>query len=149
MKKYLLMTLGCFLLAAYSARAHCQVPCGIYDDRVRLTLMYEHIDTIEKSMKQIEALAGDTGEANQLTRWVLNKEEHVRQLSKIVTYYFMAQRIKPPKDGASAEKYQAELGLLHGILVHAMKAKQTTDEAHIKALREKTAAFGLSYFGKE
>ena len=30
-----------------------------------------------------------------MVRWVVNKEVHADELSDIVTYYFMAQRIKP------------------------------------------------------
>ena len=32
--------------------AHCQIPCGIYGDQTRFTLMHEHVTTTEKSMKQ-------------------------------------------------------------------------------------------------
>ena len=47
-----------FVLAATATvRAHCQIPCGIYDDQTRIHLMEEHVATIEKSMKQIEAAA--------------------------------------------------------------------------------------------
>ena len=28
--------------------AHCEIPCGIYDDQLRLQLMREHVMTIEK-----------------------------------------------------------------------------------------------------
>ena len=57
--------------------AHCQIPCGIYNDEVRFTLMQEHVTTIEKSMKLIVELSEDPKEnANQLVRWTVNKEEH-------------------------------------------------------------------------
>ena len=32
--------------------AHCEVPCGIYEDSVRIVMIYEHITTIEQSMKK-------------------------------------------------------------------------------------------------
>ena len=51
---------------------------------------------------------------NQLVRWVDNKEIHADELSEIVTYYFMTQRIKPPAadaDDAAKAKYQKEIGL--------------------------------------
>ena len=35
------------------------------------------------------------------------------------------------------------------MLVHAMKAKQTTDQAHVKKLRELIDAFAKAYFSKE
>lgn len=53
------------------AGAHCQIPCGIYDDRARIVLMEEHVTTIEKSMNEITTLSADTPQnINQLVRWV-------------------------------------------------------------------------------
>ena len=81
---------------ALQAQAHCQIPCGIYDDAARLTLMKEHVTTIEKSMNEIARLtAASPKDPNQLVRWVNNKEVHADKLTEIVTCYFLAQRIKP------------------------------------------------------
>jgi nickel superoxide dismutase len=141
------------VLSVPSARAHCQIPCGIYDDEARFTLMLEHVTTIEKSMKQITQLGGEkTPNWNQLVRWVDNKEDHTGQLSEIVTFYFMAQRIKPAQHDADAEaraKYETELELLHRILVHAMKARQTTDLEHVETLRKLIGQFRGSYLGEK
>ena len=41
------------LLFAGTAASHCEIPCGIYDDQMRITLLNEHIATIEKSMDKI------------------------------------------------------------------------------------------------
>ncbi|MCG8459996.1 MAG: superoxide dismutase, Ni [Holophagales bacterium] len=138
-------------LAAPAVLAHCQVPCGIYGDQTRVDLLREHVTAIEKSMTQVVALGKASPVShNQVVRWVINKEQHADELSEIVTYYFMTQRIVPPADGdeAAAKKYQHELGLLHRMLVHSMKAKQTTDKAHIEALREAIDAFEASYMGE-
>ncbi|MCP4453705.1 MAG: superoxide dismutase [Planctomycetes bacterium] len=126
--------------------AHCQIPCGIYDDPARVTALAEHITTIEKSMKQINA-AGTN--ANQSVRWVLNKEKHADELASIVTYYFMAQRIRPAGDVGSAayNKYIKELTLLHQLLQTSMKAKQTTDLAHVTKLKSLLHDFSASYLG--
>ena len=61
-----------------------------------------------------------------------------------------SQRIKPadPADHAASRKYLRELTLLHQMIVHAMKAKQTTDLKHCAELRELIKQFGASYFGK-
>ena len=61
---------GLLISRVYS---HCQIPCGIYDDPVRLKLIGEHITTIEKSMKQIQTLSQDQTNLNQSARWVQNK----------------------------------------------------------------------------
>ena len=130
------------------ASAHCEIPCGIYDDDARITLLNEHIATIEKSMKQIEALSAEGGNQNQLTRWIMNKEDHANQLQEIVTQYFMTQRVKPlpaDADAAAKEKYVKQLTLLHEMLVYAMKSKQTTDTANTAKLRELVHSFSHAY----
>lgn len=45
------------ITSSYQLQAHCEVPCGIYNDSARLELMGEHCTTIEKSMKQIVELS--------------------------------------------------------------------------------------------
>jgi len=120
--------------------AHCQIPCGIYDDQMRINLMEEHVATIEKSMKQIEASTNQ----NQTVRWVMNKDKHADELSKIVTYYFMAQRIKPGCEG-----YALKLSQLHEMLVYSMKAKQTTDLANVEKLKKLIHDFEHSYMGEK
>jgi nickel superoxide dismutase len=139
-------------LAAPAALAHCQIPCGIYDDEARFTEMREHVTTIAKSMKQITALgAAETTDWNQLVRWVDNKEHHADELSHIVTHYFMAQRIKPPKAGADEKAkrgYAERLTLLHRMLVASMKAKQTTDPIHVQTLRGLIDEFEKAYSAK-
>ncbi|MCK5701941.1 MAG: hypothetical protein KAI29_12345 [Cyclobacteriaceae bacterium] len=31
---------------AQKTYAHCEIPCGIYNDELRITLLYEHFTTI-------------------------------------------------------------------------------------------------------
>jgi nickel superoxide dismutase len=134
---------------ASSAQAHCEVPCGIYDDQMRVTMISEHITTIEKAMKQITALSGQSPvDYNQLIRWTTNKEKHAEELQHIVNQYFMTQRIKPAhdKDGKLDPGYVEKLTTLHMMLVHAMKAKQSTDLKQIEQLRELTDKFSKLYF---
>jgi nickel superoxide dismutase len=138
--------------APSAALAHCQIPCGIYDDAARFVQMKEDVTTIEKSMKQIQALSQEQKpDWNQVVRWVLNKETHADKLTETVTYYFMAQRIKPtePGDAAAFAKYVRELRLLHEMTVNAMKAKQTTELNYCAKLRELIAAFQASYMGEQ
>lgn len=147
----LALVASCLLALAPSLMAHCQIPCGIFGDETRFVIMREHVTTIEKSMKQIGAVgSAEKPDWNQLVRWVENKEAHAGELSEIVTYYFMAQRIKPAPAGdeAAGKKYQHELTLLHHMLVYAMKAKQTTELAHVEKLRELIDAFEKSYLGE-
>jgi nickel superoxide dismutase len=145
----LVITLG----VAVPAAAHCQIPCGIYDDELRVQLIEEHITTVEKSMNQIISLgAAETVDYNQLVRWVSNKEAHAQEIQDIVTAYFMTQRIKPPKDHgdeSAVDEYMHKLALLHAIQIHAMKAKQSTDLEQIETLRKLVVKFRKAYFGEE
>ena len=132
--------------------AHCEMPCGIYGDKMRIAMLYEHVTTVEKSMKQVDELAkAPSANANQLVRWVNNKEAHCNEIQHIVTQYFMTQRIKPaPKsDKAASEAYLSRLRTLHAMLIHAMKAKQTTDVAHVEQLRQLIDEFAELYFSED
>ena len=135
------------LATASEVFAHCQIPCGIYNDPARFVLLEEHVTTIEKSMTQINTLAKEQAPNwNQLVRWVNNKEAHADELTEIVTFYFMAQRVKPadPGDRAAQSKYLREITLLHHMVVAAMKAKQTADLEHCAKLRELIKKFKAS-----
>jgi len=137
-------------LAPAAVEAHCQIPCGIYDDEMRFRMLDEHITTIEKSMKLVTELAADpTKNANQVVRWVMNKEHHADEMAAIVTKYFLQQRLKPEEAEASPDKWKAKVKACHQILVYAMKAKQTTDLANVEKLRAGVSAFKQAYFTKD
>jgi len=134
------------------AYSHCQIPCGIYDDEGRFTELAEHFTTIEKSMKLVNELSADPkANANQLVRWVMNKEAHADKAAEIITYYFMTQRIVPaaPTDKAAYDDYVKKLTGLHEMLVYTMKAKQTTDPANVEKLRELLHEFHHAYNAKK
>ncbi|MGD8720062.1 MAG: superoxide dismutase [Ni] [Candidatus Zixiibacteriota bacterium] len=136
-----------FVPAAFS---HCQVPCGIYDDELRVKAIAEDITTVEKCMKMIDELSADpAANMNQIVRWINTKEYHADDIMEIAADYFMAQRIKPTAaDGGDAyAEYVERLALMHEIMYNAMKAKQTTDPAHVEKLRSLLAAFETAYFG--
>jgi len=131
------------------AFAHCEIPCGIYGDSLRIEQIREHIVTLDKSMKMIMELSKEeTVNYNQLVRWINNKDDHANQLQDIVSQYFLHQRIKPvdPENKDMHEKYVKHLTLMHELLVYAMKAKQTTDLKYIDKLNETVTKFAKSYF---
>lgn len=136
----LLVMLSSLAFFAGSALAHCEIPCGIYDDSARMKMIFEHATTIEKSMKQISELE-KTNEANQLVRWVTNKEKHAELLQEIVTQYFMTQRIK-----LDAKDYDKKITALHKMLIFSMKCKQTIDMANVEKLRTAAQEFEKLYF---
>ncbi|MEK7484649.1 MAG: superoxide dismutase [Ni] [Planctomycetota bacterium] len=139
-----------FCLLCSTVSAHCEIPCGIYDDEARFQSLLEDITTIEKSINQINELSKDpAANMNQIIRWVQNKEVHADKLSHTVTQYFMTQRVKPAAEGdENAQKqYVTKITLLHQMLLSTLKTKQTTDLAHIEKLRSLLKDFKVAYFG--
>jgi len=143
--KYFSLMVAFAMVALGAARvgAHCEIPCGIYDDQLRADLIAEHATTIEKSMKKIVELSRQNPvNYNQLVRWVSNKEKHASEIQHLVTQYFMTQRLKP-----DAKKYSEKLAVLHKMLIYAMKSKQSTDVANVSTLRSLLKEFEILYFG--
>ena len=132
------------------AYGHCEIPCGIYGDSLRVALLYEHMTTIEKSMNKINELSeASEQDYNMIVRWVVNKEEHAKEIQEIVSQYFMHQRIKIKdiSDTDAYNKYIEQLTLMHKLQVYAMKSKQTTDVKYIDKMRDALHAFEHAYFG--
>ena len=126
MKKYLvLLTL---LLNIGLLYPHCQVPCGIYDDAVRIVTIKEDFATVSKAMVEIKTLSAknDPQSLNQLNRWIVTKEEHATNIQKVVSDYFLTQRVK-----SKNKNYDRHLRFLHELLVSAMKCKQTVESKNI------------------
>ncbi len=150
-KVFLTMT-GILFLSASPALAHCEIPCGIYDDGVRFDLIIEHAATIEKSMNEINNHSkADKPDYHTISRWTMNKEEHAKKVQHIASQYFLAQRVKVPADDAAAEvkaDYVIHTTLLHQIIVAAMKTKQGTDTAAVEKLRAVTERYKAHYFKK-
>lgn len=145
----LVLAAALFMSQARSAQAHCEIPCGIYGDSLRIEQIEEHIRTLEKSMNQINELSQETDKNyNQLVRWINNKEDHANKIQDIVSQYFLHQRIKPvsAENEEMHQRYVTHLKLLHEMLVYAMKAKQTTDLQYIEKLRQTVDKFEDAYF---
>ena len=148
-KKILLLIAFCVfgsgLFYFHSAHAHCQIPCGIYDDYARVESMLEDTATIEKSIKMIGELTGksDAQSKNQLVRWVMNKEKHAQNIISTICDYFLTQRVKP-----SQKDYADRLKKHHAVIIAAMQAKQHADEKYAKRLKESIEAL-LPFYPKE
>jgi len=144
---------GCILLIAFAVtgsifikpqvtHAHCQIPCGIYDDAARVQSMLEDAATVEKSLQTIAALEGktDAQSQNQMVRWVMNKEEHAQKIIATISDYFLTQRIKPDQ-----EDYAERLMKHHTVIIAAMKAKQNVDIKLATTLKESIEALKSYY----
>lgn len=149
MKKFALALIALlFSMGVYQkSYAHCEIPCGIYNDEIRIALIYEHITTIEKSMTKIAELSTSLDYMG-VTRWTIAKEDHANKIQHEVSQYFITQRVKLPTEteGAEFEKYENQLALLHQLIVYSMKAKQTADKTYVEKLRKSLSDFEEVYF---
>ncbi|CAA6678188.1 MULTISPECIES: superoxide dismutase [Ni] [unclassified Lentimonas] len=129
-------------IATQTAEAHCEVPCGIYNDGARVESMLEDAATIAKATKMMAELEGktDAQSINQMTRWVANKEEHAQKIIDTISNYFLTQRVK-----ADQEDYKERLVKHHTVIVNAMKAKQNADSKYATALAESIEALTAYY----
>jgi nickel superoxide dismutase len=149
MKSTILLSAVMLVTIPDAALAHCEIPCGIYGDDLRILMLKEHLQTVEKSMREIDRIgSGRDPNWNQLTRWVTNKEKHAGEIQHIVTQYFMTQRVKLPSGSSKSTlaKYNKQLTLLHQLLVSAMKMKQTTDISQVSMARALVDDFAAAYF---
>ena len=127
MKKFNILLVSVFLTNVLSA--HCQIPCGIYDDSLRIIQIKENLNTIEKAMNKITLLSSESNpqSSQQLVRWVNAKEKHADEIQSILSEYFLAQRITEKK-----VDYLKQLSSIHKLMVNSMKCKQTTNVDIIK-----------------
>eukprot|EP00958_Prasinococcus_capsulatus_P009483 scaffold926_cov408-Prasinococcus_capsulatus_cf.AAC.12 len=59
--------------------SHCQVPCGIFDDKREIASLSEDVATIRKAQTEMKDLCKrsmDVAATNTFTRWVMYKEKH-------------------------------------------------------------------------
>ena len=106
------LLVGCALTATtlvmpYTTHAHCQIPCGIYDDHAGVQAMLEDAATVEKSARLIAELVGksDAQSQNQRVRWVMNKETHAQKIIATISNDLLTQRIKPDQEDYPEHKH--------------------------------------------
>ena len=136
LKNFLLTSmaiLGFVFAVTMAAYAHCQIPCGIYDDHARVKLMLEDTATILKATRLMAELSGktDAQSQNQLVRWIMIKEKHAQNVISTISDYFLTQRVK-----TSQKDYVERLKKHHAVIVAAMMAKQNADEKYALDLQK-------------
>ncbi len=145
-----LLSLAMMFVTA-EARAHCQVPCGIYDDHARIHAMQEDASTIAKAVKKLNESAdkNDAQSLNQRVRWTNTKEEHASRIIDVVSTYFLTQKLKPVKEKAknkaAYKDYIERLVACHKVMRKAMKTKQTVDPAAVEKLNAAIKRLGELY----
>jgi hypothetical protein len=133
---------------APGAFAHCQVPCGIYDDTARIHAIEEDAATITKAMQHIQELSGkhDALAFNQAARWVATKEEHASHIITTIAEYFLTQKMKPVAANEDGYKeYLVSLADHHAVMRAAMAAKQQVGLEVASALDEAIAKLATHY----
>lgn len=104
------------------AKAHCDIPCGIYDPitaQIAALTVIRMVDLIN----ELESTHGDNKDVeyfNSFTRYVAVKEEHAIKCKEEIRIiwgdYFKAQHI---------EQFPEVHGLVHKIMQLGSKSKQT------------------------
>jgi nickel superoxide dismutase len=132
------------LFIAGTVYAHCQVPCGIYEDDLVFKQMVLDATTIKKSISEIKKLSKlKPVNYNQIIRWTEEKSRSANNIMNNASNYFLAQRIK------NADKnYIEELKLLHSIIVSAMKTKQSLEKTNMNSLSQDIKKFEVIYKSK-
>jgi nickel superoxide dismutase len=104
------------------AKAHCDVPCGIYDP---ITAQISAL-TVVRMMDLMDALEKGEGHgkasANSMHRYIAVKEEHA-ELAKHEIRIIWGDFIKPEH----VEKYPELNALTHKIMKFGSKSRQTAD----------------------
>lgn len=133
---------GTALVAPQSASAHCQIPCGIYDDHARVESMFEDAKTLSKSVSMLSELSAKTDlqSLNQKVRWVNNKEVHAENIISTISNYFLTQRVK-----SSQADYKERLVKHHAVIVNAMKVKQSSNKEDVDNLVKSIEALAPYY----
>ena len=132
----------CLLAANLRVGAHCQIPCGIYDDHLRVEMMLEDARTVAKCVNEIKKLAAKTDpqSKNQLVRWVANKEKHAQNIISVICDYFLTQRVK-----TAQKDYTERLKKHHAVILAAVKCKQHVDPKNVDALKKAVKALEPYY----
>mmetsp|Transcript_2217 Transcript_2217/g.2580 ORF Transcript_2217/g.2580 Transcript_2217/m.2580 type:complete len:155 (+) Transcript_2217:121-585(+) len=125
---------GVKVLPLAVGRFHCQVPCGIFTDDLRVAGIKEDAQTIRKAVVQISELhkANSLQDMHQLARWINTKEEHASKVMNTIGDYFLAQKVK--KELLTEAEYKEVLVVHHAVMVAAMKTKQSAELAPVDAL---------------
>merc|ERR1719266_3162350 len=107
-------------------------------------------------MVQINELGKESSAQNfnQMTRWVMTKEEHCKKIISLMGEYCLCQRVKPAGAAKSPFKtdkdYIDALKAHHAVMVAAMKAKQQVDaDKFAHALEHAVGDFAKMYLPLE
>lgn len=107
------------------AKAHCDIPCGIYDPITAQIAALTVVRMLDL-MADLEGKGGEKGKdyVNTMSRYVAVKEEHAEKAKHEIRVIF-GDYIKAPH----IEQFPELPGLVHKIMQLGSKVRQTTDRA--------------------
>lgn len=124
------------------AKAHCDVPCGIYDPIVAQISALTVVRMVDL-MNDLEAKGGERNLAyvNSMSRYVAVKEEHAEKAKAEIRIiwgdFLKAQHL---------EKYPEAHALVHQIMQLGSKARQTVDRESAVQLVEAINKFAQIFW---
>lgn len=124
------------------ARAHCDIPCGIYDPIVAQIAALTVVRMVDLA-KDLESKTSDKNLAfaNSLARYVAVKEEHAEKTKHEIRIiwgdYIKAQHL---------EKYPQIHGIVHEIMALGSKSRQSMDREIAVNLVEKVNEFAQIFW---
>jgi nickel superoxide dismutase len=106
-----------------AAKAHCDIPCGIYDPIVAQISALTVVRMVDLLTAK-EAEGGEKGAAfhNSVTRYIAVKEEHAEKVKAEIRVIW-GDFIKAPQ----LEQFPELHGLVHQIMLLGSKSRQTVD----------------------
>ncbi|MEC7840079.1 MAG: superoxide dismutase [Ni] [Chlamydiota bacterium] len=142
MKNIFQVGLASLLLTSGGLNAHCQMPCGIYHDDMVIDQIDQYAETMYKAVSELNSnLFNSPKDKNQFVRWVLEKEKESDVATKLITEYFLQQKVKPDEDGT-----ENKVLALHKVLFLIVKIKQNTEKKYVLEFMNEWKKFKEMYF---
>jgi nickel superoxide dismutase len=146
MKKTLFLKAACVFTFALSSQlsnlqAHCQMPCGIYHDDMVFDLIDQYVETMIKAVSMLNQSKFETvREKNEFVRWVLEKDKESDDAAKLITTFFMQQKIKPG-EADTAKRLESA----HKLLCLLVSIKQNADLKIVESFGDEWEKFKLMF----
>lgn len=130
---------ACFFQGQLSA--HCQMPCGIYHDDIVYDLIDQYVETMYKGISVLNnSKFSNPSERNAFVRWVMEKDKASDQAAKLISEYFLQQKIKPGESDTTKRLISA-----HKLLFMLVTIKQNADLDFVKTFTTEWDQFKLMF----
>jgi len=141
MKQLVLAALALCLVSVEKLEAHCQMPCGIYND----DMIYDYIDQYIKTMYKGVSVMNNSKfsnpqERNEFIRWVIEKEKKSDEIAAMITQYFLQQKIKGGEPDTAKR-----LASAHNLLCTLVTIKQHSSTEFIEEFSKEWDKFKLMF----